>query len=124
MSIEKWIGEKDFTGGSYYERGTPELRLRKGGSSEAKKMYRFESRFGMKYYITDSEVIENIELLLKKEECGVELVEYLYGLVVQKFGAIEFITMIGHKISEQRSEGYLQGKFAKQREIIKALGLD
>ncbi|WP_336761528.1 hypothetical protein [Paenibacillus sp. USHLN196] len=123
MSNEKWIGEKDDTSGSYYERGTPELRIRKGGRTNSKRLYRFESRFNETYYITEPEVIDVIENLLKIEDCGVEMVEYLYSLVIRKFGAIEFITMIGHKISEQRNEGYLQGKAAKQKEIIKALGL-
>jgi hypothetical protein len=124
MSIEKWIGEKDDTSGSYYERGTPELKIRKGGRYDAKRLYRFESRFGETYYITDPEVIDRIEFLLKTENSGAELIEYLYSLVIHKFGAIEFIVRIGHKIAEQRNEGYKQGKLAKQKEIIEALGLN
>ena len=125
MLNEKWIGEKDDTSGSYYERGTPELKIRKGGRTNAKKLYEFTSRFDETYYITDSEVIEHIESLLssKSESRSAELIEYLYGLVIRKFGAIEFIVRIGHKIAEQRSEGYKQGKLAKQKEIIEALGL-
>lgn len=123
MSTEKWIGVEDNTSGSYYERGTPELRVRKGGRHDAKRLYRFESRFGETYYITDPEVIDRIEILLKTENSGVDLIEYLYSLVIQKFGTIEFIVGIGHKIAEQRDEGYKQGKLAKQKEIIKVLGL-
>jgi hypothetical protein len=124
MSIEKWIGVEDNTSGSYYERGTPELRVRKGGRHDAIKLYCFKSRFGETYYITDPEVIDKIEFLLKNENSGAELIEFLFCLVIEKFGAIEFIVRIGHKIAEQRNEGYKQGKIAKQKEIIEALGLN
>ncbi|MDP9675219.1 hypothetical protein J2W97_001202 [Paenibacillus jamilae] len=120
MKLEKWIGEKDDTSGSYYEIGTKELTLRKGGRINAKKLYCFNSRFGETYYITDTEVINEIELLLKNET---KLIDYLYGLVIREFGAIEFIVRIGHKIAEEREKGYQNGKFAKQKEIVEVLGL-
>ncbi|WP_029518031.1 hypothetical protein [Paenibacillus polymyxa] len=123
MKLEKWIGEKDDTSGSYYEIGTKELKLRKGGRINAKKLYCFNSRFGESYYITDSEVINEIEVLLKNEDCETKLIDYLYGLVIREFGAIEFIVMIGHKIAEEREKGYQNGKFAKQKEIVEVLGL-
>ncbi|MHB0943288.1 hypothetical protein ACYCSU_16695 [Paenibacillus sp. ALE1] len=62
-------------------------------------------------------------MLLKKEDCGIELIDYLYGLVIKEFGAIDFIVMIGHKIAEEREKGYQNGKVAKQKEIIEVLGL-
>lgn len=124
--IEKWIGEEDNSSGSYYEIGTKELQIRKGGYINAKKLYRFESRFGETYYITDEKVINQIEKILQdedKEETSVKLVDYLYNLIIQKFGVIEFIIRIGHEIAEQRDIGYRRGKLAKQEEIRKVLGL-
>jgi len=124
--FEKWIGEEDNPSGSYYERGTKELKIRKGGYINAKKLYRFESRFGETYYISDEEVINQIETILQdenKEKISAKMVDYLYNLVIQKFGVIEFIVRIGHKIAEQCDVGYRNGKHAKQEELKKVLGL-
>lgn len=120
MLNDKWIGDVINTSGSYYETECKELMKRHGGNQ---KLYKFKSRFGEEYYISDVEVIEKIELLLGEYERSTKLIEYLYELVIQKFGVIDFIVRIGHKIAEQRSEGYKEGKTAKQEEMKKVLGL-
>ena len=50
----KWIGEEGNTSGSYYEtKISSELQKRCGGHPGAKTLYKFKSRFGEEYYITD-----------------------------------------------------------------------
>lgn len=122
---EKWIGEEDNTSGSYKTTTCSELSIRRGGMVNAKKLYRFTSRFGKEYNITDSEVINKIEELLPKEEEGdsVKLYEYLYNLVIEQFGIIEFIVDIGHKIAKERSDGYSSGKKQMQKDMRGLLGL-
>jgi hypothetical protein len=120
--MEKWIGEEDNTSGSYVKTVCDELAIRRGGYLNARKLYRFNSRFGKEYNITDVQVLDHIDGLLEKGD-STELYEYLYGLVIQRFGVIEFIVDIGHVIARERDEGYMRGKKQKQKEIREALGL-
>jgi hypothetical protein len=121
---EKWIGEEDNPSGSYVPTICDELQLRRGGTINAKRLYRFNSRFDVEYNITDNEVIKNIEELLEKGEDGLTgLYDYLYSLIIEKFGVIEFITRIGHKIAQERDAGYREGKVRMQRDMRELLGL-
>lgn len=122
--IEKWIGKEVNTGGSYY--GTnicSELRKRHGGQINAEKLYKFKSRFGNEYNITDEEVIVSIERLIGEDK-STELVEYLYNLIIEKFGVIEFIVGIGHKMAAERDKGYRNGKERMQADMRQLLGLE
>jgi len=122
---EKWIGEENDTSGTYVKTTCSELSLRRGGKINAKKLYRFKSRFGGEYNITDEEAISNIEELLPKgeEENSVKLYEYLYGLVIEQFGMIEFIVNIGHHVAKERDDGYVRGKKQMQKEMRNLLGI-
>ena len=121
---EKWIGEEDNTSGSYIETACKELSKRYGGTINAKKLYRFKSRFGEEYNITDKDVIHNIEKMLEEyEESTMLLYEYLYDLVVMKFGVMEFVLNIGHKIRQEHDSGYVAGKKQMQKEMRNLLGL-
>ncbi|WP_064199072.1 hypothetical protein [Brevibacillus brevis] len=119
---EKWIGEKDNISGTYVPTECNELQRRTGGCINAKRLYKFNSRFGEEYYITDHKVIDKIEEFLVKEQF-VEIYEYIYSLVIEKFGMIEFLVRIGHKIAEQRDNGYRDGKRSMQQEVRKVLGI-
>ncbi|RXZ78126.1 hypothetical protein EBB07_29165 [Paenibacillaceae bacterium] len=117
----KWIGLEVNISGSYYETKCKELEKRSGGVYNAGTLYKFNSRFGESYYISDKEAVEKIEKLLENDPA--EIIEYLYNLVIQKFGVIDFVVRVGHKIAEQRSEGYKVGKLAAQEKMREALGL-
>ncbi|MEQ6355172.1 hypothetical protein ABNX05_11135 [Lysinibacillus sp. M3] len=120
--MEKWIGIEDDTSGTYFKTSCPELSIRKGGRINAKKLYLFKSRFGDEYNITDESVITNIEKLLAEDDHP-NLYEFLYSTVIDKFGAMEFVLNIGHKISYERNEGYLEGKKQMQKEMRSLLGI-
>jgi hypothetical protein len=119
---KKWIGEEDNTSGTYYATSCKELQKRTGGSYNAKKLYKFNSRFGSEYHITDEDAVNKIEEFLTTEE-STGLYEYLYNLVIEKFGVIEFIVGIGHKIAKERDEGYKKGKERLQQEVRQLLGM-
>ena len=70
------------------------------------------------------EVIIKIEIFLAQGKESTELYEYLYGLVIERFGVIDFIVRIGHKIAYERDEGYKEGKKRMQKEMRQVLGLD
>lgn len=120
--LERWIGEEDNTSGTYVETTCEELKIRRGGCFGAKKLYRFTSRFGKEYNITDQETLDDIDSLLAKEEIT-ELYNYLYKLVIDKFGVMEFIVDIGHVIARERDKGYRAGKKHMQKEIRELIGL-
>lgn len=88
----------------------------------AKKLYRFRSRFGKEYNITDEKVIERIESLLENGDTP-ELCEYLYNLVIERLGVIEFIKDIEHKIAQERNIGYRSGKKQMQQDMRELLGV-
>ncbi|MEM4994945.1 hypothetical protein WKH56_20485 [Priestia sp. SB1] len=119
---KKWIGHETETSGSYYSTKFEELQIKSCGWSKGSKLYRFKSRFGQGYNITDEKAVETIESLLSKEETK-ELCEYLYQLVIDNFGMVDFLINVGHKIAKERDEGYRKGKQQKQREIKAVLGL-
>lgn len=123
---EKWIGEEDNTSGSYYQTVCCELSRRSGGYLNAKKLYHFKSRFGQEYNITDEEVIQKIEELLttyEDEGGSTKLFDYMYNLIIEKFGVVEFIVDIGHKIAKERDSGYVKGKKQMQKELRELIGL-
>ncbi|MBU7316080.1 hypothetical protein [Paenibacillus oleatilyticus] len=120
---EKWIGPEDNTSGSYYAvESCKELRRRTGGHLNAMKLYKFNSRFGEEYYITDDIIITEIEKVLEFHDSSA-LYEYLYNLVIQKFGVLDFIEGIDHKIAHERDVRYREGKLCKQQEIREVLGI-
>lgn len=124
--MEKWIGEETNTSGSYIETICNELSIRRGGTINAKRLYLFTSRFEKQYYITDEEVIDELEKLLEayKEIGGsTKLFNYIYNLVIEKFGVVEFIVDIGHKIAKERNNGYTSGKKQMQKELRTLIGL-
>lgn len=49
--------------------------------------------------------------------------EFLYRLVIDKFGMIDFLVNITHKIKEQRNMGYRDGKLQMQKDMRKLLGI-
>ena len=117
---EKWIGAEDNTSGSYYERGLPELMIRTGGYHNAKKLYCFTNYVGQKYYLSDAEVIANIETFLQKEETN-ELQQYLYELVIQKFGIANFLSGVEEMLKEEGAKQFEKGRKNKLNEIKKVL---
>ncbi|KMY49602.1 hypothetical protein [Peribacillus loiseleuriae] len=66
--VEKWIGEEDNTSGTYVPTSCEEFSERRGGCLNAKKLYRFNSRFGKEYNITDDEVVARIKKLITEEK--------------------------------------------------------
>jgi|GEM_PF-5102967 len=120
--MTKWIGNEVNTSGSYYEAGCEELKKRNGGTNNGGTLYEFSSRFDENYYISDIDVIEKIETLIDKKEPS-ELIDYLYKLTIDKFGAVDLLVRIGHKIARQRDEGYKAGKEAARSTMREALGL-
>lgn len=119
---EKWIGEEVNTSGTYVQTEyCSELSVRHGGFANAKKLYRFNSRFGKEYNITDFEVVHRIEELLDKESSG--LIGYLYNLIIERFGVMEFIIDVDLKIAKERSDGFVKGKKQMQKEMRALLGL-
>ncbi|WP_168898330.1 hypothetical protein [Bacillus sp. ISTL8] len=118
--FEKWIGEKINTTGAYIRTGCLEVLERHRISTKTKRLYKFESRFDEVYYISDEEITEKIAELIKKDNSG-EIYEYLYSLIIEKFGVLDFILNVGHKISRERNEGYLEGKRQMRKDIKKLL---
>ncbi|QJI52323.1 hypothetical protein [Psychrobacillus phage Perkons] len=123
---EKWIGEENNTSGSYHPTICSELQIRTGGYLDVIKLYRFTSRFGKEYNITDEEVIEKIEELLatyEEKDGSTKLFDYMYKLIIDKFGVVEFIVDIGHYVAKERSNGYVSGKKQIQKELRELIGL-
>lgn len=119
---EKWIGEEVNTSGTYIPTECSEISLRRGGPINAIKLYKFHSRFGVEYYITDSEVVDTIDNLLPKED-PMELYEFLYGLVIKEFGIVPFITKIELELAQKREEGFRSGKKQMQQQMRELLGI-
>lgn len=119
---EKWIGIENNPSGSYHPTECPELQLRKGGYLDAIKLYRFTTRFGQEYNITDEEVIAKIESLLENYE-PLQMYNYLYGLVIEKFSPMEFVLHLEHFVTKERDKGYRKGEEQLQNDFRKLLGL-
>lgn len=119
---EKWIGERiDKSGG--YSRARICEELLKRNESFKEKLYVFDSRFGEEYNISDDNVILNIEKLIADDK-PTELIEYLYNLIIEKFGVIDLLVRIGHKIADERNNGFLKGKSHIQKEMRELLGIN
>jgi len=119
---EKFIGEVVNTGGSYYPAVYENLYKRHGGPINPKKLYKFESRFGKQYYITDTEVIEELEEMIKNEEAS-KIHDYLYALIIKRFGITMFLADVEHKIAAEREVGFREGKNHIQKEMRSLLGM-
>lgn len=121
---DKWIGEEVNTSGTYVPTVCEELSIRRGGTLNAKKLYRFTSRYDVEYNITDEEVINILEMLLEKaDESLSDLDSYLYSLVIEKFGALEFIKTVDRKSLEESKKSYNKGKLFMQKEMRNLLGI-
>lgn len=121
---EKWIGQEENVSGSYYplNKLIPNLKRRSGGYINAKKLYTFKSRYGSGYYITDEDVIDIIDKFILEENID-ELHDYLYILIIEKFGINAFLSDVEIKIASERDEGYRKGKMAIQEDMKKLLGI-
>jgi hypothetical protein len=119
---EIWIGVEQNTSGTYVPTPCPEISIRRGGPINAQKLYKFQSRFGEEYYISDVEALDNIDKLLANYD-SIETYEYLYKLVIEEFGVMEFIINIGHVIANEHEKGLKNGKIKMQKQMRELLGL-
>ncbi|PEN97755.1 hypothetical protein CN553_11930 [Bacillus cereus] len=118
--MEKWIGEKVNTTGAYIKTSCLELIERHRNSTKTKRLYKFKSRFHEEYYISDEEITEKIAEILERGNSA-EIYEYLYGLIIEKFGVVDFILNVGHEIARERNNGYLEGKRQMRKDIKELL---
>ena len=125
----KWIGPEMSAGGSYRGTNCDELCFKipgtgnVGSESFDKKIYLFESRFGVQYYISDETVVSIIDKFLQEDRLT-GLYEYLYNLVVERFGMIDFLMEIGHKIARERDKGYKAGKNQIRKEFKELMNIE
>lgn len=120
---EKWIGPKDNTSGSYVDHAfCKEISVRRGGYFDAKKLYVFKSKLGEEYCITDTDVLDAIDDLIKAQDVE-KLVDYLYQLVFSEFGVMEFLAELESKLAQERKSGYAEGRHAVQKEMRAVLGV-
>jgi len=122
LDSEMFIGEVVNTGGSYYPAVYEKLYKRHGGPINPKKLYKFESRFRKQYYITDTEVIEELEEMIKNEEAS-KIHDYLYSLIIERFGITMFLADVEHKIAAEREVGFQRGKKHIQKEMRNLLDM-
>jgi hypothetical protein len=120
---EKWIGEKISTNGSYVKTSLSELRKKEHG----KRLYIFSNRYtnflqNDDCYISDVKVINEIESFLEKNQIT-ELIGYLYSLFIEKFGIVNFIVSVDHKMQFESNISYKNGFDAAQKAMRNALGL-
>ena len=121
---EKWIGEEINKTGGYHQTICNEIHKRFGSGSN--KLYVFKSRFGEEYNISDEDVIRKIEELLatyEDEGGSTKLFDYIYSLIIERFGVIEFIVNIGHYVSKERNNSYVAGKKQMQTDMKSLLGI-
>jgi hypothetical protein len=122
---EKWIGEEVNTSGTYSTIGCKELMKRSGGPINPPKLYAFRSAFSDSYndyYISDEEAIVEIENFIHFEQTK-ELREYLYNLVIQRFGIIQFLKHLDDYAEKRHKVGRAKGRREVQLELRKTLGL-
>jgi hypothetical protein len=119
---DAWIGEEENKSGTYVSTPCPEISIRLGGFINAKKLYKFQSRFGNEYYISDVDVLDNIGKLLEKNNSK-EITEYMYNLIIEKFGISDFITKIERELLNEHDRGRRSGKIQMQKQMRDLLGL-
>lgn len=119
-----WIGKEINTGGSY--ESTKYKKLNKRIGTPASPLFYFETEIRYeRYYISDMEVIGQIESLLNKPNSNeYELRDYLSNLVISRFGIGWFLANIEKKMAEERERAYKKGKNDARREIWKALEVE
>ena len=109
--IGYWIGEQTKTSGEYRETDCPELtvRVRSGYNDDSLHLYKFVSRFGEEYFITDAAVLMRIENLLDAGNMD-NLSYFLYNFIIAKFGIKDFLNSIDNTLIQQREAVFQEGQ--------------
>lgn len=120
---ELWIGDEDNTSGTYWQTNLcPELYKRHGGYYNAQKLYRFKSKYGVEYNITDKDVLKNLDDLLETESQD-SVYQYIYSIIIERFGILDFLSRIDNYIDECKDVAYLDGESSAKHKFREFLGI-
>lgn len=116
-----WIGEENNTSGTYIQL-FPGLSVRRGGPYNAIKLYKFESKYGVEYNITNESVLNKIDQLLKEDSADA-LNDFLYSTIINEFGAESFLKTIDDYIIKTKKREFELGARSVKSQFRKLLAI-
>lgn len=86
-------------------------------------IYRWDTRYGFPVYITDTAVLNTINHNLENNDI-LSLHDFLYTLLINHIGTLKYLKVVDTYIEITTDTAYKSGITDKQKEIVKALGLE